>query len=262
MKRIKIFLLIIVFSNISVFSQKSQPSAVVVEIDSVNENRKDLFPADSLLRSNPVSKNRIYPKKFEDFSSKYKDEDFNYETIKPRESFWNRLERKILKLIKAIFGDIDGEQTSKNVQLIIRLFAIVIIGFILYFLLKYIFGKEGSFFFGKKNKKINLTEEELSENIHEINFPESIFQYEKQEDFRSAIRYNFLYLLKKLSDKKLIEWNPEKTNKDYYNELNSVMQKDEFHKLSYIFNYVWYGEFEVDSRSYEIFKNQFQSFKI
>jgi hypothetical protein len=71
----------------------------------------------------------------------------------------------------------------------------------------------------KKNRKINIKNQDLEENIHEINFPEAILKLEKQHDYRSAIRYHFLQALKKLSDKNLITWNPEKTNRDYLREI-------------------------------------------
>ena len=101
----------------------------------------------------------------------------------------------------------------------------------------------------------------MYENIHEINFPESILGFERSGDYRSAIRYHFLFVLKKLSDKKRINWNPEKTNKDYVRELKADHLQEEFSKLSYIFDYVWYGEFSIDEESYEKFKEQYQSFK-
>lgn len=113
----------------------------------------------------------------------------------------------------------------------------------------------------KKNKKINLNEEELHENIHEINFPETITRFELQGDYRSAVRYQFLFILKKLSDKKLINWNPEKTNKDYTAELKASQLKNDFSDLAYIFDYVWYGEFDIEEQDYQKFKNQYQGFK-
>ena len=80
-------------------------------------------------------------------------------------------------------------------------------------------------------------------------------------DYRSAVRYQFLFILKKLSDKKLINWNPEKTNKDYAAELKAPHLKNDFSNLSYIFDYVWYGEFSIEEQSYQKFKNKYQAFK-
>ncbi|WP_292008998.1 DUF4129 domain-containing protein [Chryseobacterium sp.] len=223
---------------------------------------KGMISADSLLKRKPVSENKVYPKRFkENFQSKYQGNEYDYSTSKPRESFWQKLERKIAKIIQSIFGENSFRNSSEVTWVLIRLFAIILVGFLLYFIVKYIMSKDGSFIFGKKNKKVMINEQELHENIHEINFPESISNFERIADFRSAVRYQFLYTLKKLSDKKLIIWNPEKTNKDYVAELKAPHLKEEFSKLSYIFDYVWYGEFSINEQEYLIFKNQYQSFK-
>ncbi|RXM51871.1 MULTISPECIES: DUF4129 domain-containing protein [unclassified Chryseobacterium] len=222
----------------------------------------NMLRADSVLAKNPVSENTVYPKEFKkNVPSRYKGNEFDYSVSKPRESFWEKLMRKIDQIFRSIFGKTVFEKSSKVTVALVRLFAIILVGFLLYIIIKYILGKDGNFIFGKKNKKMNLNVEELHENIHEINFPESIAKFEHAGDYRSAVRYQFLFILKKLSDKKLINWNPEKTNKDYVAELRAVHLKNEFFDLSYIFDYVWYGEFNIDEQSYQKFKNQFQAFK-
>lgn len=222
----------------------------------------NMLRADSVLAKNPISENTVYPKEFKkNIPSRYKGNEFDYSVSKPRESFWQKLLKKIDRIFRSIFGETVFEKSSQMTVALVRLFAIILVGFLLYFIIKYILGKDGSFIFGKKNKKLNLNVEELHENIHEINFPESIAKFEHAGDYRSAVRYQFLFILKKLSDKKLIAWNPEKTNKDYVSELKATQLKNEFFDLSYIFDYVWYGEFNIDEQSYQRFKNQYQAFK-
>lgn len=223
---------------------------------------RNMLRADSVLMKNPVSENRVYPKQFkENIPSRYKGHEFDYSVSKPKESFGQKLMRKISQLLQSIFGETAFTKSAKLTGVLIRLFAIILVGFLLYFIIKYILGKDGNFIFGKKNKKLDLNVEELHENIHEINFPESIAAFERAQDYRSAVRYQFLFILKKLSDKKLINWNPEKTNKDYAAELKAPHLKDEFSNLAYIFDYVWYGEFDIEDQSYQKFKNKYQAFK-
>ncbi len=223
---------------------------------------RNMLRADSVLMKTPVSENTVYPKQFkENIPSRYKGNEFDYSVSKPRESFGQKLMRKIEQLIRSIFGETAFTKSAEFTVLLIRLFAIILVGFLLYFIIKYILGKDGNFIFGKKNKKLNLNVEELHENIHEINFPESIAKFELAHDYRSAVRYQFLFILKKLSDKKLISWNPEKTNKDYAAELKAAHLKNEFFDLSYIFDNVWYGEFNIEEQSYQKFKNKYQAFK-
>ncbi|PWN68173.1 DUF4129 domain-containing protein [Chryseobacterium phosphatilyticum] len=223
---------------------------------------RNMLPADSVLKTNPVSESIVYPKTFKDnVPSRYKGNEFDYSESKPRESFWAKLLRKIKSALRGIFGETVFTKSAKLTTTLVRLFAIILIGFLLYFVIRYVLGKDGNFIFGKKNRKLDLNVEELHENIHEINFPESIVKFEHEKDYRSAVRYQFLFILKKLSDKKLINWNPEKTNKDYVAELKAAHLKNEFSDLSYIFEYVWYGEFNIEEQSYQKFKNQFQTFK-
>jgi len=223
---------------------------------------RNMLRADSVLMKNPVSENTAYPKTFkENIPSRYKGNEFDYSVSKPRESFFQKLMRKLNQIIQGIFGETALNKSAEFTTVLIRLFAIILVGFLLYFIIKYVMGKDGSFIFGKKNKKLDINVQELHENIHEINFPESIAKFEMAGDYRSAVRYQFLFILKKLSDKKLINWNPEKTNKDYAAELKAPHLKNDFSNLSYIFDYVWYGEFSIEEQGYQKFKNQYQAFK-
>ncbi len=239
------------------------PPAAEAYIDSLSTGHyKNMYRADSVLLKKPVTDNTIYSKKFkENVPSRYKGKDFDYTTAKPRMSVWEKLMKKIVEILNSIFGETVFTNSGNIAGILVRLFAILVAGFLLYFIIKYLIGKDGGFLFGKRNKKVDLKDEELHENIHEINFPESILKFEKSGDFRSAVRYQFLFVLKKLSDKKLIAWTPEKTNKDYLAELKAPHLKDKFFQLSYIFDYVWYGEFSISEESYQKFKVQYQSFK-
>ncbi|MBB6371817.1 DUF4129 domain-containing protein [Chryseobacterium shigense] len=265
MNRFLLFLLLF-FSICPVHAQDENEPATVEEYisDSLGTGHyRNMFRADSVLIMKPVSENTVYPKTFkEKLPSRYKGNEFDYSVSKPRESFLQKLMRRIDQILQSIFGERVFTDSAKITTVLIRLFAIILVGFLLYFIIKYLMGKDGNFFFGKKNRKVDINAEELHENIHEINFPESIAKFEGERDYRSAVRYQFLFILKKLSDKKYINWNPEKTNKDYLVELKAEHLKKEFSGLSYIFDYVWYGEFTIDEQAYLKFKNQYQAFKL
>lgn len=262
----KLVLLILLFFSLGFVKAQEYEDDDISEMyveDSVETSHyKNMYVADSVLNANPQTENTVFPKKFkENLPSRYKGNEFDYTTSKPKESFFDKLKTKLARLLQSIFGDTNLETSSQITGVFIRLFAIILVGFLLYFIVKYIISTNGSLFFGKKNKKVEILEEELHENIHEINFPQSIAKFENSGDYRSAVRYQFLFILKKLSDKKLIIWNPEKTNKDYVAELKAAHLKNQFYNLSYIFDYVWYGEFSIDEQSYSKFKNQFHGFK-
>lgn len=257
--RFLFFLFILMFFK--GFSQEFPPEETV--IDSVEIYKSKFYPTDSILERNPVSDNVVYPKSFrEKFQSKYKGPDFDYTTVKPQESIWEKLKKKLSRILQSIFGEVDPLKRNNYAENILRFFAILIIGFVLYFVLKFLMSKEGNYFFSKKNKKFNIADQDLQENIHEINFAQTIENFERKEDYRSAVRYHFLSVLKKLSDKKLIGWNPEKTNKDYLSELSKTHLKSNFQELIYIFDHIWYGEIEVDKDNYDNYRKKFTQFEI
>ena len=56
-----------------------------------------------------------------------------------------------------------------------------------------------------------------------------------------------------------IEWDIEKTNTDYLYEIKNPIHKEEFTYLSYLYNYIWYGEFEIDERMFQKAENRFKN---
>lgn len=71
-----------------------------------------------------------------------------------------------------------------------------------------------------------------------------------QGDYRSALRYRYLHLIQMLSAVELIRWRPDKTNHDYQRELAGSPVGDAFRYMTYLFNYTWYGHFDLDEATY------------
>lgn len=78
----------------------------------------------------------------------------------------------------------------------------------------------------------------------------SIAEALRDHDFRLAIRYHFLQLLHRLHDKNLITWHPETTNAEYLLALRKHPRYSEFQSLTRIYEYAWYGDFEVSESMY------------
>ncbi len=90
----------------------------------------------------------------------------------------------------------------------------------------------------------------VEENISEVNFDKLIEDAANQKNFRLATRYMYLKSLKKLASRQIIEWHYDKTNSDYLNEITNLETRKIFKRISYIYDYVWYGEFAVDQEMY------------
>ena len=62
-----------------------------------------------------------------------------------------------------------------------------------------------------------------------------------------------------MSQRELIVWDIEKTNSDYVYEIKDEFLKQEFSYLSYLYNYIWYGEFDLEDETFNQAKTAFES---
>ncbi len=100
--------------------------------------------------------------------------------------------------------------------------------------------------FHRNNNNKVLATIPSEENIYAINFEEEIAQAQREGDHRRVIRLRYIYALRKLADRQLIRWRPGKTNYDYQAELASTALREPFQRLSYYYEYAWYGNFPAD----------------
>jgi hypothetical protein len=132
----------------------------------------------------------------------------------------------------------------------------IAVGFLIYILLN----EGGSGWFSSKgHKKIETSEDITSENIQNADINALINRAENDEDYRLAIRYYYLLVLKTLTIKNHIKFEDDKTNADYLNDIKSKPFSSEFEYISYLYNYIWYGEFPLDVQQYTQAKDKFIS---
>jgi hypothetical protein len=79
-------------------------------------------------------------------------------------------------------------------------------------------------------------------------------------NYRLAIRYLYLQSLQRLSEKKFIEINTNKTNYEYVTEVRRFKFANEFASLTLQYEYVWYGEYPVDEKLFEQIQSSFTQF--
>lgn len=187
-------------------------------------------------------------RKFSNLKEKYNDEEFNYEEkiTSVDSSAWERFWRSVGNFFERLFSFGSSEKTLSGLEILMKILAILVILFVVYMIVKIIINKEGGWIFSKSAKKITVSEHE-EENIHTLDFKTIITNSISSKNYRLAVRYYYLWLLKSLTDKGKIEWDIEKTNGDYLNEIKDETLKKEFQFLSYVYEYSWYGEFEIDN---------------
>ena len=120
--------------------------------------------------------------------------------------------------------------------------------------------KNQGFFKGSIYKE-GAREEELPEpeDIMEQDFDKLLRSALSQENYRLAIRYQFLKTLQRLQDKKLIEFAVDKTNSRYVHEIPTQWRND-FASLIMNYEYTWYGNFALSAGQYDFLQKKYLSF--
>ncbi len=137
------------------------------------------------------------------------------------------------------------------------IFIVALIGAVFY-LVYILLGEESLGLFRRNNdQKIEQPENFTAENIADANVDSLIEEAEKSNDYRLAIRYYYILVLKKLSLKNYIKLEEDKTNAEYFNEIKSQKFSKNFAYTSYLYNYIWYGEFFINKEEYTSAKDNF-----
>lgn len=152
------------------------------------------------------------------------------------------------------------ENWSINLGPFSWLFYIAIIAAVVF--LVYILVNEGGtgLFTSNRNKAINTYEDITAENIENADINTLIKNAENDNDYRLAIRYYYLLVLKTLSLKNHIKFEDDKTNNEYLNEVSDKPFSKDFAYTSYLYNYIWYGEFPLNIDKYNKAKSNFLNF--
>ena len=105
--------------------------------------------------------------------------------------------------------------------------------------------------FGRSARRGPLAYDLAAENIHEVDFATRISAAEQAGNFRLAVRLGYLEVLKHLTDRGLIHWQPNKTNHAYLAELAAGPVREAFRAATRQFEYVWYGELRLNTALYQ-----------
>lgn len=170
------------------------------------------------------------------------------------ESLWDRFLLWLSELFESMFSSAVHTNWGRVFSYILGVAVVVVI---IMMILKVDAFKV--FYSGQGASTMNYTV--FDENIHEMDFEAEIQRAVNQKDYRRGVRLVFLYSLKMLSDKHLINWDQGKTNHDYVAELKTGELKTGLNELSYYFDYAWYGNFAVTSELFNKVNGIFHEWK-
>ena len=172
---------------------------------------------------------------------------YDQEIVKPPESLLQRILTWIYKFFR--FLDRGGKAVS-------YIFYVLMFAVLLFVIIKILGLNYQSLFI--RSAKIKSREIDVfDEDIHAIDFDTVIDDAVKKENYRKAVRYLYIKFLKVLTDNELIQWEINKTNKDYRKEMKKNKYFSIFKNLTFVYEYVWYGEFTINYKQFAEFHSDF-----
>lgn len=191
---------------------------------------------------------------YEDIETKYTGDDFNYSSA---EGEAQNMMSRFLRWFRNLFGDMFGVDIPPGTLKFIEYLIYALMGGLaIYLLVKFLVGENLGAIFSKKATSlidINLSEE----HIEKLDLDALIKDAIHQKNYRLAVRYHYLGVLKNLSLKNIIEWQYEKTNLDYQQEISNNTLKPLFQEVSYLYDYIWYGEQDIDEVKFNAAQGRF-----
>ncbi|WAC03227.1 DUF4129 domain-containing protein [Lacinutrix neustonica] len=140
---------------------------------------------------------------------------------------------------------------------ILRILPYILLAGLVFLLIRFFLKVNAKHFISGKTKKGTMAFTDEEQIIKNEDITILISEAVKQNNYRLAIRYYYLWSLKTLTEAHIIDWQPQKTNEDYKKEIVSNTMLSQFEKITRIYDYIWYGEFEIDAPKFEHLKLEF-----
>jgi Domain of unknown function (DUF4129) len=192
---------------------------------------------------------------FSKIKSYSEQKEFDYRELNAKSvSLWDRF---WLWFWEQFYRVSQKKSVQRGFEIFIWTFSISLILFAIYRLT----GMERRFFFQGNRQGGPLHYNEVSEDIHAIDFDNAIREAIDRKQYRVAIRMMYMKNIKIMSDRNLIEFKPNKTNFDYARELGSTSYAQGFEDITLVFEYAWYGDFPVERETFEKLRNIFADYE-
>lgn len=190
------------------------------------------------------------------------DDSFNYEVAKTVNGWLDSVQNWFHNLFKRMFEWFFGVEHAKGyLDIFLKPLLYLLLGVFLFLIIRF-FVKANirSLIHTKQNpNKVSLSVEEQVIKTEDIQ--KRIKEALADKDYRLAIRYHYLFILKLLTDQGLIQWESQKTNDDYCEELPEDDLKKKFSRATLLYDYIWYGEFNIDEKRFFLVEDVFDSLK-
>lgn len=184
--------------------------------------------------------------KLEEFRA---DKDFQYDNVTYRQiTIWDKVRYYFYQMLKFLFGKEGAAPVIRYVFLV----AVIL------FVVLQLTGAKVQWFLGKGKQATKGIVSIPDEDISNIDLQELADKALSEGNLRLCIRYHYLHLLKVLDEKAHISWHKDKTNRDYLTEIKEPEIRKQFRQQTFVFDYVWYGNFKLSDEQFAWVNSGFQ----
>lgn len=190
---------------------------------------------------------------------RYERDDFVYsENIKDKISVLQRILQRISEWLGDIMPD-NPYKFNKEFGYVFAFLALIALAFVLY---KVLYNKNQYFIKHDQEADALDTLAYVERNLMNSDLSQYIRDAVAQKNYALGIRYLQLLNIQKLAQAGYIKWKHSKTNAEFANEVQDKNLRAGFEECTRIFDYVWFGQFELkesDFSHYEQLFNQYQN---
>lgn len=162
--------------------------------------------------------------------------------------FWELLKDWIAELLK----EYGYEHDPEHVEWFSQAFVWTLVGIALIIALVFLArNRQFGQFFHRRDQILDEAVEFLSYTGSNSNLEEELAQAERNQNYSLALRLLYIRCLRILEDAMLINYKKDKTNSEYLEELRMKLQYPYVEHLTYWFERVHYGEYQIDEAHYE-----------
>ncbi len=235
--------------SLSVSAQQRDSTAAKHKVDSTAVKQEIRYDESAI---NPVEINENDLKHYKN------DEAFDYTEAIPQDNWWTQFNNWLNGLWNSfIHWILDGKEAQGVLKFFLQALPYLIIGGVVIFLIWLFIRIDmgGSPLLGSSPNMVILNSEE--QLIQHEDLQALIDDAVKENKYRLAIRYYYLLVLQNLSKKQRIDWQVQKTNHDYVHEIQDAALRAQFSKLTRIYDFIWYGSFEVNESAFAKAQQEF-----
>jgi len=141
---------------------------------------------------------------------------------------------------------------SSVVKIIMYIFLALVIIYTIYRIID-----NNNLFYNSSKRTIRSQSEDAVE-MQDDNLDEKISKAIADKDHRKAVRYMYFKTLRQLDQRGWIRYHAQATNYDYINQISKFPIAGDFNFLTQVYEYVWYGGFELTDEQFGIVHSNFQ----